>query len=91
MTVCTACLTGYTLNASNLCDCTAGYLITGYCTLVKGCIGTTNLGGIVTCTGCNSTLNYVLSGGNCICTAAHYYDSAFNCVGKCGDSLLATD
>ena len=90
-TACTSCLTNYTLNASSLCNCSTGYLVTGVCTTVKGCIQATNLAGVVYCQACNPALNYQLSSFNCTCTPAHYFDSALNCVGRCGDSLLASD
>jgi len=53
-------MTGFSINPSTGgCMCNAGFLVTGVCTTIVGCISATNLGGVVSCLDCNGTAYYI--------------------------------
>jgi len=69
--------------------CTNGFLVTGICTTLVGCISATNLGGSVYCLACNTTLHFVrASNFTCVCDAGFYLNNVEDCIGICGDSLV---
>lgn len=88
--ICTLCYNGFYILAGT-CQCTTGYLVTGVCTSIYGCTSATNLGGTIHCLACNATLyyQYVASSHTCVCISGYYADIHGNCLGKCGDSILA--
>jgi branched-subunit amino acid permease len=75
-----------------ICQCNTGFLVTGVCTTLLGCISATNLQGTVYCLACNATLNYVRSTNfTCICNTGYYMNSVQDCVSVCGDSVVVKE
>ena len=90
-TVCTNCSAGFNLTASGICQCTSGFLVTGVCTTINGCINATNLLGTIYCQACNTTANYQLSGSTCICQSGYYFGVFGNCNSQCGDGIITSN
>ena len=87
--ICSNCSSGFVLNMLGICQCTAGFLVTGVCTTIVGCTSATNLLGNVYCLACNSTLHYVRSTNfSCVCDAGYVMDAVEDCVSVCGDSMI---
>jgi len=88
--ICTTCFNGFYIIAGT-CQCTTGFLVTGVCTTIYGCISATNLAGTIYCLACNSTIYYQLVPANhtCVCMSGYYVDINGNCISRCGDSILA--
>lgn len=86
--VCTSCSSGFFVSQLGLCQCTTGFLVTGVCTTIKGCLSATNLDGNIYCTLCDTTLNYVRSTNfTCLCLTGFVMDSVQDCISICGDSI----
>jgi len=87
--LCSSCFPGFTLNAGGICQCTFGFLVTGVCTTITGCISATNLQGTIFCLACNSSLFYVSSGNfSCVCMTGYTKNNINDCITNCGDSYL---
>jgi proprotein convertase subtilisin/kexin type 5 len=90
-TLCTSCSSGFTLNMLGVCQCTTGFLVTGVCTSLVGCVSASNLQGTVYCLACNSTLNYVRSTNfTCICNTGFVMNAVEDCNSLCGDSVIVS-
>lgn len=87
---CTACKSGFTLNANALCQCSSGYLVSGVCTTEVGCTSAALLGGTVFCQACDATLFFQISNYSCVCMTGYSLNSTGSCVTVCGDSVLAS-
>lgn len=89
--ICSLCFPGFTLTLSGICQCTSGFLVTGVCTSVYGCTAATNLAGTIYCTACNTSANFISTANySCTCALGYTLDANGNCVGTCGDGLLAS-
>lgn len=89
--ICVNCSSGFTLNMLGTCQCTTGFLVTGVCTSLVGCISATNLQGTVYCLACNSTLNYVRSANfTCTCNTGFVMNAVDDCISICGDSVVVS-
>ena len=65
--------------------------MTGICTTIYGCVSATNLAGTVYCLACNATAFFTLAANHtCVCMSGYYLDALKNCLGLCGDGLLAS-
>ena len=85
-------MSGFSINPSTAaCMCNAGFLVTGVCTTIVGCISATNLGGVVSCLDCNGTAYYTENADfKCTCMTGYSYNTVFDCVNVCGDSMLVS-
>ena len=89
-TICSSCNAGYYIYAGT-CVCSTGFLVTGICTTIYGCVSATNLAGTVYCLACNATAFFTLAANHtCVCMSGYYLDALKNCLGLCGDGLLAS-
>lgn len=85
--LCLTCLPGFAIQPSGICQCTAGFLVSGVCTSIVGCTNLVEYGGTVYCTSCNSTLYFQTTVNyTCECMAGYYLVNNQICRAMCGDA-----
>lgn len=87
--VCSNCSTGFSLDLLGYCQCNTGYLVTGICTTITGCISATSLQNQVYCLACNTTLNFIRTANfTCVCSSGFILTIFQVCQSICGDSQI---
>lgn len=85
--LCLTCFPGFTIQPSGICQCTAGFLVSGVCTNIVGCTSLVEYGGTVYCTACNSSLNFQATVNyTCECMPGYYLVNNQRCLSTCGDA-----
>lgn len=91
-TLCSTCYPGFVLMPTGQCQCSSGWLVTGVCTNITGCVSAINYAGTVYCLACNTTL-YMnkTSSFVCSCISGYQLNSLKTCSNVCGDGSVVTN